>query len=186
VIRKELKRKVFHFLSLIYALGYFFLDRTVILRVLSVLLVIEAVVEFGRFFAPKLNSKLVGMFGGIHRGEELLKPSGIFWTLLGSLTTMGLFRDRTVVLCAMGYLIFGDAAAALVGVQFGRHKLRGKSLEGSAAFFVVSLIVGGFFLDPLTAVVAAVFVTFVEALPLPYNDNFWVPVLSALFLTVIL
>ena len=185
VIQNEIKRKAFHFLSLVYALGYFFLERHLILMILSAILVIESVVEFGRFFAPKLNMKIVGFFGGIHRQEELLKPTGIFWTLLGSLVTMGLFQDRNVVLCAMGYLIFSDAAAALIGVRYGRHKFGKISLEGSAACFFVSVVVGLFFLELPMALLAAVFVTIVEAVPLPYNDNLWIPLLSAVFLTAI-
>ena len=184
--KNELKRKVFHFFSLIYAAGYFLLERGSILRVLTIILALESSIEFGRFLFPRLNEKMVALFGGIHRQEELHRPTGIFWTLLGSLLTMALFHDREAVLCSMGYLIFSDAAAALVGVRFGRHRfLMNKSVEGSIAFFSVSLAVGLFFLDFPVALAGAVFATLVELTPFPWNDNLWIPLVSASFLSVI-
>ena len=186
VMKKEIKRKAFHFLSLVYAAGYFFLERGTVLEILGTLLAVESCVEFGRFLVPGFNQKLVGIFGGIHREEEVRRASGIFWTLLGSFLTMLLFRRREVVLCAMGFLVFGDAAAALVGIQFGKHRIfHGKSLEGSLAFFLVSLAVGLFFFSPLPALVGAFLATLVELIPLPYNDNLWIPLVSALLLTFV-
>lgn len=184
-IKKEFKRKIFHLFSLGYALGYYFLGRNPTVIILGLLLAVESAIEFGRFFFLNFNSKLVHWFGGIHREQEFYKSSGIFWTLLGSLVIIGLFPNRSVVLCSMGYLIFGDSAAALVGVRFGRHKIGKKSVEGTLAFFCISFLIGLFFLTPLTAFLGAIFVALIELVPLPYNDNFWIPVFSAIFLTAI-
>jgi dolichol kinase len=185
-LKKELKRKAFHFLSLLYAAGYFFLERGLILKILTAVLVLESFIEFGRFLFPGLNGRIVGLFGGIHREEEIHKATGIFWTLSGSLLTMAIFQDRRVVLCSMGYLIFADAAAALIGVKFGSHRfLKNKSVEGSLAFFFTSLAVGLFFMSPPSALLGAAVATLIELLPLSYNDNFWIPVISASFLTII-
>ena len=60
----------------------------------------------------------------------------------------GLFDQR--VLCAASILMWGtgDAAAALTGIPFGKHKARlpftdgKKSWEGSGAMFLVSLLAG--------------------------------------------
>ena len=60
----------------------------------------------------------------------------------------GIFREP--VLCAAAILMWGtgDAAAALVGIPFGRHKIKTrwtdgkKSFEGSLAMFVVSFASG--------------------------------------------
>ena len=59
----------------------------------------------------------------------------VFWGVVG---------DKTLVFACIYALGFGDAAAALVGKRFGRHYVTGrlvegqKSLEGTAAMFVVS------------------------------------------------
>lgn len=58
----------------------------------------------------------------------------------------GWFKDRYLVLAAVYAWGFGDAAAALVGKKFGKHKLNGryldgkKSLEGSIAMFIISVV----------------------------------------------
>ena len=58
----------------------------------------------------------------------------------------GWLNDRYLVLASVYAWGFGDAAAALVGKRWGRHKIRfgpadsHKSVEGSAAMFVVSLV----------------------------------------------
>ena len=185
--KKEIKRKAFHFLSLLYTLAYFIFGRSIALKILIPVLAFEGLIEIARFSFPELNQKLIQAFGEIHREEETRKITGIFWTLLGSIVTFWLYRERLVVFTAMGYLIFSDVASALIGVRFGRHRtIAGRSLEGSLAFFAVSLIVGLFFLPPLIALEGTVFVSVVELLPLPGNDNFWVPVLSGFFLSLLM
>lgn len=185
-LRIEIRRKIFHFLSLVYAMGYFFLGRERVLAILAPILVVEGALEFSRLFLPRLNQRLLALFGGIHREEETRRVSGIFWTLLGSVLTFWLIPDRAATLCAMGYLIFGDTAAAFVGVAFGRHRFGNKSVEGSAAFFAVSFAVGLAFFPPSIALIGALFAALVEMLPLPFNDNLWIPVVSGLFLLVLI
>lgn len=161
------------------------LEKSLALKILGSLLAVEAFIDFGRLLVPGLSAKIVGLFGGIHREGEVSRVSGIFWTLAGSFTLMLLIPDRTAVLCAMSFLIFGDSAAALVGVPYGRHKFWGKSVEGSAAFFTASALAGLFFYDPVIAFAGALVATLVECLPFPWNDNFWVPVLSGCFLFLV-
>lgn len=58
----------------------------------------------------------------------------------------GWLGQRSLVLASIYAWGFGDAAAALVGKRWGRHKIRcrltdgRKSVEGSAAMFLVSLL----------------------------------------------
>lgn len=90
----------------------------------------------------------------------------------------GIFGDKLLVLACVYAWGIGDAFAALVGKQFGRHKIRlpfadpRKSWEGSAAMFtcavlsvlVILLIRGGLSWPAclLTALAAAAVVTYVE------------------------
>lgn len=185
LLKSEIKRKIFHFLSLLYLLGYIFLERGLILKILMTAMAFVTLIEFGRFFSPDLNLRIVKLFRGIHRAKEFYQPSGIFWTLLSSLLTMGLFYKKEIVVCSMGYLIFGDTASALIGTMYGRHRVLNKSLEGSIAFFCVSLLISFLLFNPLVAIASSIFATIIELLPLPYNDNFWIPILSAVFLTLI-
>lgn len=184
--RKELKRKIFHFFSLLYAGLYAVVGRSGSMKILLPLLAVESAIEFGRFLRPDLNAALLRGFGGIHREAEERRVSGIFWTLLGCALTMALFTTRRVVLCALGQLALGDGLAGLVGVGLGRHRIApGKTLEGSLACFAASFAVGSFFFGPAAGAASALFVTIVELLPLPYNDNLWIPVLAGAFLSFI-
>lgn len=58
----------------------------------------------------------------------------------------GWLGDRLLAVASVFAWGFGDAAAALIGKRFGRHKLRGrhiegtKSVEGTVAMFLVSFV----------------------------------------------
>jgi hypothetical protein len=68
----------------------------------------------------------------------------------------GWFGKRYVAVASVLMWGFGDAAAALVGIHFGKHVVPGrisdgkKTFEGTAAMFVVSTLVGCAVLIPLS------------------------------------
>lgn len=100
--------------------------------------------------------------------------------------------DRLRVAIAILPLMVADPAAALVGLRYGRHRYRvpggDKSVEGSAAFFVVALgcaaipLIGtGGGLPSLTAIIAfALMLTLVEALATQGSDNVLIPLAGVL------
>jgi dolichol kinase len=185
----ETKRKLFHFLSAAYALLFTFAGRPVSLWVLGLLLALVATLEAARLRVPALNKKLIGYFGGIHREEEVRRPSGILWTLTGCFLTIWLVPHKDIALAALWYLAVGDAAAGLVGRTWGHIRLGRKSLEGSLSCFVTCWFVGAVILHSpfgsLEILFGALVATIVEALPLPLNDNLWIPTVSGLFLTAL-
>lgn len=185
--RQELKRKLFHLFSALYALLYAWGGRSVSLRVLGGLFVAAAVMEAVRLRNPRFNDRLVALFGGIHREEEKLRPSGILWTLAGAFLTVALVPHPDVVLAALWYLALGDGAAALVGRRWGHIRLGAKSLEGSLACFLVCWAVGALCLTPASpypeVLLGALTAALVEALPMPLNDNLWIPLVSGLLIT---
>ena len=76
--------------------------------------------------------------------ESLLLVFGMFAVVIG--ICWGWLGDRYLVLASVYAWGFGDAAAALVGKKWGRHKVcfghadSHKSIEGSSAMFLVSLV----------------------------------------------
>src|SRR5437868_3649121 len=102
----EIKRKIFHHLSLLYMAIYAFLPRWAALSLLLVAGAVMGVVEFLRLRRPEMNDWLLRKFGGIHRPSEIMAPSGIFWTLLGCWLTMFVFTNKRIVLPALGFLVF--------------------------------------------------------------------------------
>lgn len=75
--------------------------------------------------------------------QSLLLVFGMFALVIA--VCWGALGDRLLVLASIYAWGFGDAAAALVGKRWGRHKIHlrhadsHKSVEGSAAMFAVSL-----------------------------------------------
>jgi dolichol kinase len=183
----EIKRKLFHHLSLVYMILYAATPRWLSVWLLFVLLLIVSMVEFMRLRRPELNAKLLKKFGGIHRPTEIMGPSGIFWTLLGCWLTMLVFTNKRIVLPALGFLTFGDTAAAMVGQKWGRHhwkKNPTKTYEGSAGCALVSIAWALCFVRWPVAILGGLTAAWLEARPLPYNDNLWIPTISGLALSV--
>jgi phytol kinase len=115
-----------------------------------------------------------------------------------SYTVLALFFSAKPYVIAAGILpmAYGDAAASLVGEKFGKRHFRilgKKSLEGSAAMFVVSFVSFGFsllflsafysfslFSSAIFALAVAAAATVAEAVTPRGFDNITVPLLSAL------
>ncbi|MCB4791163.1 MAG: hypothetical protein LHV68_04675 [Elusimicrobia bacterium] len=180
----EIKRKTFHFLTIIYILAYWFLPYRTVIWGMAALIVIVILGETLRKFSPTFNVWILKALGGVHREEEINKISGLPWTISGSFLTMLIFPDKQIVLVSLLYLAFGDAAAALFGKKYGKRKVyREKTLEGSISCFIVCLIIGLFFLNFKLAIIGALLITVIELYPWPLNDNFWIPIIAANILT---
>jgi phytol kinase len=89
---------------------------------------------------PALRAQLGGVLGGVGRSSlgEFAFPLGVcvvFWLARG---------DKTLFVAPVLVLTLADAAAAVTGIFFGRRKVHlpdgTKSLEGSAAFFLVAVV----------------------------------------------
>lgn len=83
-------------------------------------------------------------------------------------------------------LTLGDGFASVIGKKFGRRTLpfnKNKSVEGTTAGLLFSLIGSALFVDPFEALIASTFGMLAEMLPSPLNDNIGVPMASALALT---
>ena len=185
LVMRELARKSFHMLSLLYLAAYKLFGWPSIARPMLVWAAVVLVVETWRLRSPRLNVVLTDFFGGLARDDESDKYSGILHTTLGVLAVFAAFGARPAIVAASIYCAaFGDASAALVGRAIGRHKIASssKSMEGSLACFLTCLAVGWFLDFPIqAAVLAAVAATVAEWLPTTrwYNDNFWMPIVTA-------
>ena len=183
----EIKRKLFHLLTLIYVFGYWFLSKDMVLWVMGSIIVVVFIVEMMRLNMPSLNVWALRFLGGVHRPWEASNISGLPWTLLGSFLTMLLFENKNLVLISLFYLALGDASAALFGKFCGKHKIfwYNKTFEGSIACFVICFAIGIPFLGLPLALLGAFIATIIEIVSWPLNDNFWMPLVSCAFLTIL-
>lgn len=181
---KHLGRKIFHLVGGMGLLSlYFIFDRTTTFAVYGALIAIVLLFEILRLNSPAVNKYLYTRLGGVIRSNEQLKMTGTVPYILG--VGLSLYAYSTpVAAAAICFLAFGDVAATTIGERYGKTKIGSKSLEGTAAFIVVSLIVG--FLLPLAGlklasgviVLGALAAAGVELLPLSLNDNLSIPILA--------
>lgn len=184
-LNREFKRKAFHLLSLIYLAVYLKLGHPLALYLLAGWMFLVAAVETARLKSPAVRNYFQSVFGGIIREKETGRYTGTFYTTLGSLVTLFFFGTRPVIVnAALLYLSLGDAASAVVGKKWGNHpyKVMGqtRSLEGTAAGFLVAWACGwSISLPPAIALGGAVVFSLADAVPIPPDDNLWIPVITA-------
>ncbi|MCX7940941.1 MAG: SEC59/DGK1/VTE5 family protein [Endomicrobia bacterium] len=187
-LKKELKRKSLHLLTILYPVLYNVLPYAASVIISATVVIIDLIFETIRLLYPSVNKLLLRLFEGTYREKEKDNISTLIWTLSGAFLTILLFSDnKNIVTLSLLYLALGDSIAAVVGVAFGKIKLgsRRKSLEGSLAFFLIAFLCGLFYVKPEYALLAAFIAAAIEFLPLPLDDNFVLPIFVAGVLTIV-
>ena len=157
--------------------------------------------ELSRRRSPALNARLMRVFGRVAHPHEAHEVNSSTWyaTALALLT---LTLEPTVMVIGVLVLAFGDPAAAVVGRRFGRVQLvNGRTVEGSLTFAVVGALVtfaalslaGGNLLPSFDlgirvtmAVTAGLLGAVAELVSRRVDDNFSIPLTSALAAWVVL
>ena len=179
----EVRRKLVHLIALIIPIGYFLWPSEAQAKALMLGGMIVAIgVDTFRLGEPRYRNLLHSLSGELIRPGEKHNLLGSTCLLIASTITVFLF-PKEVAVAALCYLIVGDTVAALVGRRFGRIRLFGKkTLLGSLALFSSAFIAGSLIpgLETRTAFAGALVAAIVEALPLPVDDNFSIPILSGI------
>lgn len=182
----EIQRKLFHLTALLYVVGAVAIPRETYLFILGGLLAVEIFFELARLRVASFQGFIERHFGGLLRTEERYQLSGIFWMLLGVMVTMSLLQSIPLATAALLYLVLGDTAASLIGMRVQGPAWPGskKTLSGSAACFLFCFFIGMIILQPIhgwgAVFVGALVATIVESGVFRVNDNFTIPVVSAL------
>ena len=172
-LRREAYRKAIHVASVLVPLLVWLLPRPAALALLGVAVVLALAVEWARRRVRWARVHFLRRTRTLLRAHERDGWAGATWMALAYLLALLIF-PMTVAVLAMLYAGLGDAAAALVGRRWGRHRARwGKSVEGLAAALVVMLALGVAMPGvPLpAAVMGALVAALLEFLPLPLDDN---------------
>jgi dolichol kinase len=121
--------------------------------------------------------------------DQLLKrPSeriGLHGSTLGAIGCLlaVIFFDFDIAYAAISMYIYGDAAAGIIGKGFGTLRFHhGKSLKGSLAMLVVSIMAGFLFLNNIFLIMAmAIIATLLEMFVVQIPDDLILPIFTALF-----
>jgi diacylglycerol kinase (CTP) len=193
----HLERKFYHCVMglLCFSLYAFVLSWEEALILLAFIGGAMVAIDYVRLRNPFMNNLALRMFGRVMRREELESFSGNSFFVLG-LLVVAVFFSKPIALLGVLCLAIGDPAAATVGSLYGKHRIVGKkSLEGALAnWFGVALASFIFGMTYLSlnlsgslrlSLVAGTVSMIVELLPFPLDDNFTIPVCSAVFFTLI-
>jgi dolichol kinase len=173
-LRAEVQRKSLHLLSaavpLALAAGA---PSAAIAWALGALLATAIAVELGRARVEPVRRLFLRLTSHLLRDHEHAGWSGASWMLAAQLLAVLVF-PRPTAIAALWAVSVGDAAAALVGRAFGRRRLaNGKSVEGTLACFLATLL-GSLWLAALApgaALVAAATAASAELPSRPLDDN---------------
>lgn len=192
--RKNYLRNAFHIAGGISAafIQHFLLTRTQTLWVISIIFGMCALLELLRHSNAGTNELLMRFwfFRKIARPHEYYRVNSSTWYAFGLVLIAAAF-DQVAVAVACVVLAVADPVASNLGRRFGKKKIfRSKSWVGSGAFFVTAAVVSATYLALFTglapiaiaglALAAAFGGTLAELFAVGVDDNFAVPVVTAL------
>ncbi|HBT38500.1 MAG: Glycerol-3-phosphate acyltransferase [Thermotoga sp. 50_1627] len=135
-----------------------------------------------RFFHDEFKFKMF-------KETERKRLSSMTLFLLG-VTLSYLFFEDTLAIAACSFLILGDLAAKIIGMNYGKRRLFHKTVEGTLAHFALCIyaayvlhVIG--FVPLKVGLPGVVAATICEVLPLAINDNVSVPLFSGIVMNVV-
>ncbi len=183
----ELVRKAIHLSSSAIPLLYWFMfEQDFMLKGVILLAAGFLLAEYLRFHVPKGRKIFENVFGSALRNHEHMQLTGATYVFTGSVVCIFLF-PKEIAVPSLLILSLSDTFAALVGIPFGKHPFLAKSLEGSTAFFMVTLLILSIFLPENIVInlIVALVLTVVEAFPMNLDDNFVIPISSGILLSLV-
>jgi len=184
---RELNRKVVHILvgSGLFAASYL-LHVSFGFSTMNLFLLLMAL---GSFLADIIMAKLLIFFPLYKQLQRRHEKHGIHHhtlALFSVLVLLQFFETRIIAVSAL-MLVFGDAAAAVVGKLFGKHKIfHSKTWEGTTAMLSVSLFAAGIVMGVnMVSISMAVAATLAEAYSTRISDGITIPFAAALAAHVI-
>jgi len=115
------------------------------------------------------------------------KYTGATWVMIAASITIIIF-SKNIAILSLIFLSIGDTFAGLIGRKYGKIKMGNKTFEGFIAG-LTPCIAFAYFYSPLPFYVSgigAITAMLLETLPLPLDDNFRIPIGSALIMTILL
>ena len=184
--RQEIYRKFIHLSSSVMALALWYFGKETFLPWLIGVAIILPLLDYGRHHIDLLRRIYNYFFTIFTRPIEYRNLSGASWIVIGAALTTLIFNENTAIIGLL-VLSLADSAAAIIGLKFGKTYLFNKSLEGSAAFFIVAFLIV-FYLSPAFFLINLIVVSAVTAVELfstaRINDNLFIPLVTAFILTL--
>jgi dolichol kinase len=185
------RRKIYRIgAGIVFPLVYYFSPNKIIVEMLLLyLLGIMTTLEVMRYISPNLWRVVAEHSKGILKVRQGM-ITGTTALLISNIIVIAFF-DKQIAIVSLLYMLFGDTASAVIGTKYGKVKMGDKSLEGSLAFFITTMIIalilyqwGNFRIPLLILTSGAIAATITEALPIEINDNLTVALAAAVVMQI--
>ncbi|MFN7039301.1 MAG: diacylglycerol/polyprenol kinase family protein [Alphaproteobacteria bacterium] len=196
-LKNELLRKTIHLSFIWIPIIYSYLDKKLMIIIMFIITSLAIILEILKRYNPILKSLYNKFFKNILREEEKTRIiSDGSYLLLACFMTI-LFFSKFNAILAISVLIVSDPIAALFGKKFGKIIISdNKTLEGFLAFICSGLLVlftiGFYSSKGIKYYIITFFIILISAIvelfskKIGINDNFLIPFLIALTLTIFL
>jgi len=176
-------RKLIHLSGLLAIIIYLIYKNYAfyLLLFLTILFLLSEILRIKNIYLPVLHE--ISNFCKKREEKGFLLEPFLFKLSLCMLTIL----PKELFLAGSIPLVIGDSLAGLIGYRFGSHKLfynKNKSIEGSLAFFISTLISFLLFFDVKTSLLLTLFSTMLESILKKY-ENLILPFGCVLFYLVL-
>jgi dolichol kinase len=183
---EEILRKALHLLALAIPFGIYYVPREYAMIILPSLTAAFLITEVLRLKTVFFGRLVAMVFGPFMRDHERKSLTGAAYIFISGTIALFLF-PKNVAFTALSFVFLGDAAAALVGIPYGRIRVGKKSVEGTLACFASCIVI--WYLFPRVpfgqGMLCAILTSLLEFLPLPIDDNLIVPLVTGTVLTIL-
>jgi len=180
ITKVEITRKIVHLVTLAIPIGYGMMAKeTVVVIVLLLFLGFLSVDLLRHYHSGMAHLFKKYFFGKVLREEEKPTLMGSTYFLFATLLTILLF-PKSIAIASILILVLADTAGALVGKGIGKISIFRKTLEGSTAFFLTSLLIVWLYpnLNRFWGSLGALGATLIEILPIKVDDNLTIPLVA--------
>ncbi len=186
-------RKILHVLASFWIVGIYLFSRgtfTAKMTIFGIFTFYALSSDILRLVWPKFNAWTMRDLKKYMRKEEARRLNSLTFYSISTFLVC-IFFPKGVAILSILFLGLGDPMASIIGIKFGKHRMGRLSLEGSLAFFFTCFALS--FLYPLLnpqfigpiwlfAIGGGLIGTFSERWTFRLDDNFTIPLFSALAL----
>ena len=183
----ELLRKCIHISSSFFAFLLYFLGKDKIIIPLIFLTIAYVILDYSRR-TKVLSDIYLFYFDKITRpNEKLGKLTGASYVFLGITLTI-FFFDTSVAIPSILIMSLSDSASAIIGRKYSYTRIYSKTLEGSIAFFFITLLILLLFdFNIFISLFIGLILTSIEFFDkYLIDDNLSLPIASALLMQIFL
>ena len=181
--RYIITRKLLHLSTALIPVGYIFTPRFTVVLSLFFLVFFAVMVDFLRLEINSIGKIFDRYFGKLlWEKEKDTLTAATHYAVAAFLSVY--FFDKWIAVAVLLFLAFGDTAAHVIGVKWGRNRIGSKqsekTVEGSFACMVICLCVSSLLPQPdlFVLFVGSVVASLVEFFPFGIDDNFTLPLIS--------